>query len=138
VEQFPPAPAYAAPLAGGPCNSSGVSGGAQTAWFGLSFAHQRFDYGCAGERMGNLMTVGQRLDWAYQCQDDEKFRRASASIGMPCPGDEQRQAVAAPVSAAPVAYVSPPAPRPKWCKYARITPATTAPSAQYLHEQCGI
>lgn len=91
VQQFPPASAYAAPLSGGPCNSSGVSGGAQTAWFGLSIAHQRFDYGCAGERMGDLLTVGQQLDWAYQCQDDERFRKASASIGYPCPGSEERQ-----------------------------------------------
>lgn len=107
VQQFPPASAFAAPLSGGPCNSSGVSGGAQTAWFGLSFAHQRFDYGCAGERMGDLMTVGQKLDWAYQCQDDATFRKASASIGMPCPVDKQREA------SVPVAYepaMSKPAP----------------------------
>lgn len=106
VQQFPPASAYAAPLAGGPCNGSGSSGGAQTAWFGVSFAHQRFDYGCAGERMGDLMTVGQRLDWAYQCQDNDKFRKASASIGLPCPGDEQRRQAVAP-AATPVATHTP-------------------------------
>ena len=107
VQQFPPASAFAAPLAGGPCNSSGVSAGAQTAWFGLTVAHQRFDYGCAGERMGNLMTVGQQLDWAYQCQDDERFRKASASIGIPCPGEERRDAAAHTV-VTPVAATVPP------------------------------
>lgn len=106
VQQFPPASAFAAPLAGGPCNSSGVSAGAQTAWFGLTVAHQRFDYGCAGERMGNLMTVGQQLDWAYQCQDDERFRKASASIGIPCPTDK-RQEVQAHSSYQPVVAAKP-------------------------------
>ncbi len=70
--------------------------------------------------MGNLMTFGQKLDWAYQCQDDEKFRKASASIGMPCPQDQKKEEQRAEEEEARPTLVSAVArpdrrAKPEWC-----------------------
>jgi hypothetical protein len=104
-----------------PCTGASASIAVQTQLFGIGAGGNRMDYGCAGERMNNLETVGQQLDFAYQCLDDKRFAQAAYSIGRPCPADRQRyaketstmQPVAAPVSA-------PAAPtRPSYCEAGR-------------------
>jgi hypothetical protein len=75
-----------------PCTGASASIAVQTQLFGIGAGGNRMDYGCAGERMNNLETVGQQLDFAYQCLDDRRFAQAAYSIGHPCPADRQRYA----------------------------------------------
>ena len=117
---IPPATAYA-PSYGtaNPCVGKGASVAGQTPLFGLSAGGQMFDYGCAAERIGNMTTVGEQLDFAYQCLDDRQFRNAAYSIGHPCPADRQKYAdwVAAQQQTLPVSNVGI---VPDWCATASL------------------
>lgn len=68
-----------------PCVGRGNSGGVQGPWFGVSLGFQHKDVTCGIERLGNLSTVGQRIDFMYQCEHTDGFRDAAAAAGLTCP-----------------------------------------------------
>lgn len=85
--RFPVAGAYAPSFAGAsPCDGRAMSGGGQGSILGLSLGIQQMDSYCQVERLGNMQSAGQRIDFAWQClRRGDEFRKAAANAGYPCP-----------------------------------------------------
>lgn len=120
VGRFPAASAYAPSFgSASPCTGSAMSGGGQ-GLVGVSLGFQQMDKFCQVDRLGNLNTAGQRIDFAWQCLDrGAEFRKAAANAGYPCPEAKPKVQETATVKE----YW------PDWCY-------TASPGEVRQHEEC--